>query len=210
MYSSPIGPFHQSHNAPEKIPEHWWLGCCFWHQCLVESPINGASDWHGVWWHEGLHYRRVPDKGCSLMKPDAMEYGKMMLFPAQIMAMGEGGGVLRKFFMGVVRSGFWHPTLGYRDRGPKSYPWLRKMDQNQTLYNRKCQQINHFCSNFAWNWSNLAQILPFVSNKNRGIRSKWPKFASNIPLATEPQPKIDPLPPIPHFGLKSTQSCYSV
>ena len=56
---------------------------------------------------------------------------------------------------------------------------------------RKCHQINHFWSNFAWNWSNLPQILSYISlKKNGGIRSK---FAENmvIPLATEPQPKLD-------------------
>ena len=39
---------------------------------------------------------------------------------------------------------FRNHTLGYGDRGPKSYPWLRKMGQNQTLNNRIYHQINHF------------------------------------------------------------------
>ena len=60
---------------------------------------------------------------------------------------------------------FCNHTLGYGDRGPKSYPWLRKMGQNKTLDSRKCHQINHFWSNFARNWSNLAQILSFASKK---------------------------------------------
>ena len=80
------------------------------------------------------------------------------------------------------------PQLGYRDRGPKSYLWLRKMGQNQILDNRKCHQINYFWSNFAWNWSNLSQI--FSIEKKCGIRSKWTKFAENIPLATESEPKL--------------------
>ena len=61
--------------------------------------------------------------------------------------------------------GFCNHTLGYGDRGPKSYPWLRKMGQNKTLDSRKCHQINHFWSNFARNWSNLAQILSFAYEK---------------------------------------------
>ena len=100
--------------------------------------------------------------------------------------------VLRKILTRVCGPGFRNHTLGYGDRGPKSYPWLWKLGQNQTLHNRKCHQINHFWSNFAWNWSNLAQILSFASKQYVGIRSKWPKFAENIPLATEPQPKLDP------------------
>ena len=78
------------------------------------------------------------------------------------------------------------PQLGYGNRWPKSYLWLRKMGQNQTLNNRKCHQINHFWSNFAWNWSNLSQILS-IARKKCGIRSKC---AENIPLATESEPKL--------------------
>ena len=55
----------------------------------------------------------------------------------------------RTFLTGVHGPGFHNHTLGYRDRGPKSYPWLRKMCQNQTLDNRKCHQVNHFWSNCA-------------------------------------------------------------
>ena len=51
------------------------------------------------------------------------------------------GGVLRKILTGVCDLGFRNHTLGYGDRG-----WLlRKMGQNQSLDNRKCHQINHFC-----------------------------------------------------------------
>ena len=77
--------------------------------------------------------------------------------------VGVGGGVLRKILTGVCGQGFRNHTLGYGDWRPKSYPWLRKMGQNQTLDNRKCYQINHFRSNFAWNWSNLVQFLSFAS-----------------------------------------------
>ena len=101
-------------------------------------------------------------------------------------------GVLRKILTGVCGPGFCNHTLGYGDRGPKSYPWLWKMGQNRTLDIRKWHQINLFWSNLAWNWSNLVQILWFASKKNDGIRSKWPRFAENIPLAMEPQPKLDP------------------
>ena len=42
----------------------------------------------------------------------------------------------------------------------------------------------------------LGQLWPkscHLLGKNGGIRSKWPKFAENKgPLATEPQPKLDP------------------
>ena len=38
--------------------------------------------------------------------------------------------------------GFRDHILGYGDRGPKSYPRLWKMAQNQTLDDRKSQQIN--------------------------------------------------------------------
>ena len=98
--------------------------------------------------------------------------------------------LFQKILTGMCGPGFHYHTLGYGDQGPKSYPWLWKMDQNQTLDNRKCHQINHFWRNFAWNWSHLAQICHLI--KNGGIRSKWPKYAENIPLATEPQPKLDP------------------
>ena len=94
-----------------------------------------------------------------------------------------------KNLTGVCSLSFPKHTFGYGDWGPKSYPWLRKMGQNQTLDKRKCPQINHLWSNFGWNWSNLAQILSNVY-KNCGIGSKWPKFAENIPLATA---KIRPL-----------------
>ena len=63
-----------------------------------------------------------------------------------------GGGYSEKFWRGVRPSFFRNHTLGYGDRGPKSYPWLWKMGQNQTLGNRKYHKINHFWSNFAWNW----------------------------------------------------------
>ena len=86
----------------------------------------------------------------------------------------------------------WGSTLGSRDRGPKSYPWLRKMGQNQTLDSKKCHKIKHFWSTFAWNWWNLAHTLSFASKENGEIRSKWPKLAENIPLAMEHQPKLDP------------------
>ena len=39
-------------------------------------------------------------------------------------------------------------------------------------------------------WSKFCHLL----RKNGGIRSTWSKFAENIPLATEPQPKLDPCP----------------
>ena len=77
-----------------------------------------------------------------------------------IILPGAGGGTPKKFD-GVCGPGFRNHTLGYGDRGPKLYPWLRKMGQNQTLDNRKYHQINHFWSNFAWT-SNLDQILSFV------------------------------------------------
>ena len=62
------------------------------------------------------------------------------------------GGVLQKILTGVCGPGFRNHTLGYGDWGPKSYPWLWKMGQNRTFDNRKYHQINHFWSNFAWNW----------------------------------------------------------
>ena len=96
-----------------------------------------------------------------------------------------GGGV------GVGVGGRNH-TLGYAETEGQIVPLAMEMGQNQTL-GRICHQINQFWSNFVWNRSNLAQILSFASkNKNGGIRSKWPKFAENIPLATEAQPRLDP------------------
>ena len=71
------------------------------------------------------------------------------------MALGPGGGVGRdggtlKNFDGVCGPGFRNHSLGYGDRGPKSYPCLRKMGQNQTKPdNMKIHQINHFWSNYA-------------------------------------------------------------
>ena len=74
------------------------------------------------------------------------------------------GGYSEKFWRGCG-AGFRNHILGYGDRGSKSYPWLRKMGQNQTLDDRKCHQINHFWSSFAWNWWNIAQILSFAWKK---------------------------------------------
>ena len=85
----------------------------------------------------------------------------------------------RHAILGLCSPGFRNGTLGYGDRGSKSYPWLRRMGQNLTLDNRKYHQINHFWSNFAWNWSNLTKIL-LIALKNYLIRSKWPKFADSI------------------------------
>ena len=60
---------------------------------------------------------------------------------------GVGVRVLRKKIDGVVRDpGFRNYTLSYGDRGPKSYSWLRKMGQSQTLDNRKSHQTNNFWS----------------------------------------------------------------
>ena len=77
------------------------------------------------------------------------------------------GVVLQKILTGVCGSGFHNHTLGYGDRGPKSYLWLQKMSQNNTLDNRKCHQSNHFWSNISWNWSNLAQIRDGIQRSNR-------------------------------------------
>ena len=87
--------------------------------------------------------------------------------------------------------GFRNHTLGYGDRGPKSYPWLWKVGQNQTLDNRKYHQKNPTFEAILYE---IGQIWPKFCDllqKNSGIRSKWPKFAKNIPLATESQPKLD-------------------
>ena len=62
----------------------------------------------------------------------------------------------------------------------------------QNLDNRNFHQIDDFLRDFARSWSNWAQFLSFASQNNDRIRSKWPKFAENIPLAMEPQPKLDP------------------
>ena len=68
---------------------------------------------------------------------------------------GGGGGFSEKFWRGCAGQVFRNHTLGYGDRGPKSYHWLWKMGQNHTLNNRKYHQINHSWSNFAPNWSNI-------------------------------------------------------
>ena len=41
--------------------------------------------------------------------------------------------------MRVCSPSFRNHNLGYGDRGPKSYPWLRKMGQNQNLDKKKIQ-----------------------------------------------------------------------
>ena len=66
----------------------------------------------------------------------------------------------------------------------------------------KCHQINHFWSNFAWNWSNSAWILSFASEKwwNQVKMAKisqkyilgYRASAKIRPLATEISPKRDP------------------
>ena len=98
-----------------------------------------------------------------------------------------------KHLMGVCHPGFHNHTLGYGDWGPKSYPWLQKMGQNQTLDIRKYHLINHFWSNFAWNWSNLAKILSFSLKKMLELGQNGQNLLKkNLPLPTEPQPKLDP------------------
>ena len=125
-----------------------------------------------------------------------------------------GTHLLRKNLTGVCSPGFCNHTLGYRERRTKSYPWLWKMCQNQTPDNRKYHQINHFWSNFAWSWSNLAQILSFASKKmaklgqnGQNLLKIYPwlrslsenqtlgygNLAKNRPLATEIGLKKGPL-----------------
>ena len=115
--------------------------------------------------------------------------------PCICICPGWWSGVLRRILTGVCGMSCCNRTLGYGDRGPKSYAWLWKMGQNQTLDTRKCHQINHFWSNFACNWSNLAQILSFASKKCWNLF----KFAENISLAAEDQPKLE------HWLRKSSQ-----
>ena len=77
--------------------------------------------------------------------------------------------------------------------------------QNRTLGYRKWVKIKPLTignvtklATFEAILHEIGQIWPKYCHlkkkkkKNGGIRSKWPKFPENIPLAMEPQPKLDP------------------
>ena len=81
------------------------------------------------------------------------------------LARGGVGGVLQKNWQGCSARVLCNHTLGYGDRGPKSYPWLRKMGQNQTLDNGKYHQINHFFKRFCMNLVKLGQNLVICFEK---------------------------------------------
>ena len=74
--------------------------------------------------------------------------------------------VLRKILTGACGPGFHNHTLGYGDRGPFE------------AILHEIGQIWPKCCHLLW--------------KDSEIRSKWPKFVEDIPLAMEPQPKLDP------------------
>ena len=71
------------------------------------------------------------------------------------------------------------PQLGYGDQGPKSYLWLRKMGQNQTLNNRKCHQINHFWINHFW--SILHGIGQICHKSCQLLEKKKVELGQNLP-----------------------------
>ena len=97
-------------------------------------------------------------------------------------------------FWGGCAPGFRNHTLGYTetDRGPKSYPWLWKMGQNQTLDNGKVTKLTTFEAILH----EIDQIWPKSCHL---LRKKWwnyvkngKKLAENMSLAMEPQLKLDP------------------
>ena len=96
-----------------------------------------------------------------------------------------GGGVLKKILRGVRGLGFCNHTLGYGDQGTKSYLWLRKWVKMKPLIIGNITKLTNFeaiLHEICQIWYKFCHLL----RKNGGIRSKWPKFAENIPLATEP------------------------
>ena len=102
---------------------------------------------------------------------------------------GGGGGTPKNFDRGVP-PGFLQP-----------YPSAMETEgQNHILGYGKCVKIKPLTignitklTTFEAILHEIGQIWPkfcHLLKKNGGIRSKWPKFAENIPLAMEPQPKL--------------------
>ena len=101
-------------------------------------------------WMGASRCQYSPRKTANFCSPESQEVSLVMC-PS---APGRRGCVVtpKNVDRGVRPVFFRNCTLGYGDLGPKLYPWLRKMGQNHILDNRKCHQINHFWSNFAWNY----------------------------------------------------------
>ena len=83
------------------------------------------------------------------------------------------GGLLRKILKGVCGLDFPNHTLGYGDRGLKSYPWLWKMGQNQTLCNSKCHQINHFWSMISFNSNSFSTKCHYSNHSVSYLIEHW-------------------------------------
>ena len=113
----------------------------------LELPVHCdfCMDWNAFMWDDQEHAQTVTAKRKSHQKSSASVASEDLLlvyhqdnsFKALGCVEGEcadpGGRVLQKISTRLCGPGFHNRTLGYGDRGPKSYPWLRKMGQNQTL-----------------------------------------------------------------------------
>ena len=129
-------PFNPAPQRP-KVIEIWRL-----------DPI--CRDLYQHRWMGASRCQYSPRKTANFCSPESQEVSLVMCPSAP---GGRGGVVTPKNVDRGVRPVFFRNcTLGYGDLGPKLYPWLRKMGQNHILDNRKCHQINHFWSNFAWNY----------------------------------------------------------
>ena len=97
---------------------------------------------------------------------------------------------LRKILTGVCGPGFRNHTLGYGDQGPNHTLGYGKWVKIKPLtigHITKLTTFEAILHKISQIWPNFCHLL----GKNARIRSKWSKFAENIPLATEPQPKLD-------------------
>ena len=119
---------------------------------------------------------------------------------------GNGGCVCKlSWSLGCVALVFATEIEGYGDRGPKAYPWLRKMGENQTLAIGNITKSTTFGAilhEYGQIWAKFCHLLR--KKKNGGITEvKMSKIcwkytlgygapAKIRPLAIEILPKIDP------------------
>ena len=133
---------------------------------VSERPGPGWREGGGIWRHRVVRGR---EDGLELKADRAGDQG-----------------LLRKNLTGGCGPGFHNHTLGYGDWRPKSFPWLRKMGQNQTFGNRKNYQINQFGSNFAWNWSIWPKFCHLLRTRNCSKLRKIHSEQGSISLTINP------------------------
>ena len=101
------------------------------------------------------------------------------------------GLLLRKILTGVCSPGFATIPLAMETEGQNhtlGYGKWVKIKPMTTGNITKLTTFEAILHDIGQMWPKFCHLL----RKNAGIRSKWLKFPENIPLATEPRPKLDP------------------